>query len=750
MKKVTYLIKYLEFIFLIDSKWYKKEYLEKNTENISPIRHYILKGRHSGCFLNLKQKKKNSKSRILSTKYFLNCGKLSLSPKAPVLAYTPKISVIVPNYNDAKFLEQRLESIYNQSYKNIEVILLDDDSSDLSLNILRKYQKKYPGITKLFINEKNSGGPYYQWKKGLELSTGDLIWIAEADDYSELNFLSSLVPAFCDRSVLLAFCPSYFILNDKVIASTSSICSDCIPEKSWNESFKISSNIFVRDFLSRRNVIINVSSCVFRKPDLKTIDPDDWYKLSICGDWIFYLNLILGGYVYFEKSYLNLYRIHKQSTSLNAQKTFSYYREHFLVMSTILDKYRISYKSFYLFEKVLRDKFKNEQKKGDLDNLIDFANLRNKFNSKKPNILISGYAFCSGGGETFPIYLANGLRRKGYPVTFLNFCQKEENSGIRKKLINNIGIIDYTSADCNKLCSIIKDLSVDIVHTDHLTCDRFIARTKLKFNGNFKHVITMHGMYELLDVDDFNYIYPELHLSCDKWVFTAKKNLANFIKTNKYSENLFLNIPNSVFFKSEEKLDRRNFGIDSKSFLVCLCSRAIESKGWKVAISAVKYLRENCGLFVDLMLIGDGPLYSELKESKTLPSYVHLMGFRSNVVDFYEISDLGLLPSTFPGESYPLVAIACLLTGKPFMCSDIGECKNLIKSNEIYAGDLIPIKDGKILAEDIVVHLKNLILNKPYYNQLINNAKIVSEKFSFDKFVNSYISTYLNLYDKIF
>lgn len=104
------------------------------------------------------------------------------------MAY-PLVSVIVPNYNHASFLVERLESIYNQTYKNIEVILLDDCSTDNSREILSYYAKKYAHKTITLFNDVNSQRVFRQWNKGLNVAKGELIWIAESDDYCELDFL---------------------------------------------------------------------------------------------------------------------------------------------------------------------------------------------------------------------------------------------------------------------------------------------------------------------------------------------------------------------------------------------------------------------------------------------------------------------------------------------------------------------------------------------------------------------------------
>ncbi|MGV6829982.1 MAG: glycosyltransferase family 2 protein, partial [bacterium] len=104
----------------------------------------------------------------------------------------PKISIIVPNYNHEKYIEQRLFSIFNQTYQDFEVILLDDASTDKSPEILKSYEH-HEKVQSLIINDSNSGSPFLQWQRGIQLSKGDLIWIAESDDYCELNFLEILV-----------------------------------------------------------------------------------------------------------------------------------------------------------------------------------------------------------------------------------------------------------------------------------------------------------------------------------------------------------------------------------------------------------------------------------------------------------------------------------------------------------------------------------------------------------------------------
>src|SRR5246127_2931841 len=103
----------------------------------------------------------------------------------------PTVSVVVPNYNHARFLPERIESILRQSYQDFELILLDDCSSDDSRAILSQYADD-PRV-RLEFNAVNSGSTFKQWNKGVRLARGKYVWIAESDDYADERLLQRLV-----------------------------------------------------------------------------------------------------------------------------------------------------------------------------------------------------------------------------------------------------------------------------------------------------------------------------------------------------------------------------------------------------------------------------------------------------------------------------------------------------------------------------------------------------------------------------
>src|ERR1700741_850078 len=129
----------------------------------------------------------------------------------------PKVSVIVPNYNHARFLRQRLDSIVGQTFQDFELILLDDCSSDDSQSILSNYADD--SRVRIEFNVVNSGSTFKQWNKGVRLARGKYIWLAESDDYADERLLERLVAMLdAEPSSVFAYCRSWRILADGQIS----------------------------------------------------------------------------------------------------------------------------------------------------------------------------------------------------------------------------------------------------------------------------------------------------------------------------------------------------------------------------------------------------------------------------------------------------------------------------------------------------------------------------------------------------
>ena len=175
----------------------------------------------------------------------------------------PKVSVVVPNYNHALYLRQRLDSIINQEFQDFEVIILDDVSTDNSRKVIQPYAR-YPAFRFLF-GETRSGSVFKQWQKGLASARGEYIWFAESDDCSSPYFLSQLLPVLeSDKSLGLVYCQSYLVDPSSRVFGDAVQWTDDLDRFRWRSNFKNSGLAEVRDYLSKKNTIPNASAVLIR------------------------------------------------------------------------------------------------------------------------------------------------------------------------------------------------------------------------------------------------------------------------------------------------------------------------------------------------------------------------------------------------------------------------------------------------------------------------------------------------------
>lgn len=236
-----------------------------------------------------------------------------------------KISVVVPNYNYAKFMHQRIYSILRQNYKLYELIILDDNSKDNSIKVIDDIcnsLKEYINIKSVY-NTTNSGSAFKQWKKGMELATGDYVWIAEADDYCEAKLLRTLVnPIKKDKNVMISYSDTAFIDTfGNIILKSIKPEIDIQKSGHWDKSYINNGLNEIKNYSYLNCTIANVSSAI-----IKNGDYEEYLKMSgkfkQAGDWLFYVNLISNGDIAYSNKVLNYYRVHGNNVSsmMNHQK----------------------------------------------------------------------------------------------------------------------------------------------------------------------------------------------------------------------------------------------------------------------------------------------------------------------------------------------------------------------------------------------------------------------------------------------
>lgn len=255
----------------------------------------------------------------------------------------PQITAIIPNYNYAEFLPERVKTIADQTFPIHELLILDDCSKDNSAEVaeilIQKYKNHFPGGIRFIPNERNAG-VFRQWYKGVSLAQGELIWIAEADDMCRNTMQAKLVHAFRDPDVKLAYAQSALIdKNGEVYSETYLQYTHNISKYKWRTDYLWDAKTEIETALAVKNTIPNASGTLIRKTAFSQI-PEKLFTYKIIGDWFAYLHIIKDGKIAFCAESLNLYRQHPGSVvAKNPDRMFEELKE---LHGYICDEFNVS------------------------------------------------------------------------------------------------------------------------------------------------------------------------------------------------------------------------------------------------------------------------------------------------------------------------------------------------------------------------------------------------------------------------
>ncbi|MDO8845976.1 MAG: glycosyltransferase family 2 protein [Methylicorpusculum sp.] len=233
-----------------------------------------------------------------------------------------KVSICIPTYNGEHYLEETLNAVLNQSYTNFEVIIVDDQSSDNTLEIVKSFSEKDNRIN-VFQNDKNLG-LVGNWNKCIELAKGDWIKFVFQDDIIHPNCLELLMNSTNDNSKFIV-CWRNFIFESDTDTKTKEVYESFI---SLQDVFDSSNNIDKQHFAK---TVLSYSSNFIGEPTSTLIHKSIFLEYGLFNplfnqlcDLEYWIRVGLNEGVTVVPEYLVDFRVHTQATSFmnSNQKLF--------------------------------------------------------------------------------------------------------------------------------------------------------------------------------------------------------------------------------------------------------------------------------------------------------------------------------------------------------------------------------------------------------------------------------------------
>ena len=223
-----------------------------------------------------------------------------------------KFSIIVCTYNGEKFLEKSLNSILNQSYKNFEIIIVDDNSSDNTKSILHKYSKLK--FVKIYYNLKNNGLGFCR-NYAISLCSGDWITFLDQDDLYDQNRLNKIFNLINQNKKIKFFFHDTNYINETDQIISSHLYKYKLPFPQIN--IKISTTL-----LLKYGSFIDSEAIAFKRSILNKVGKFDESLTYLC-DYDFFLKVSFLYPFFYSKDKLSSWRMHKnqqQKTNKNQKK----------------------------------------------------------------------------------------------------------------------------------------------------------------------------------------------------------------------------------------------------------------------------------------------------------------------------------------------------------------------------------------------------------------------------------------------
>lgn len=244
-----------------------------------------------------------------------------------------KISIIIPTYNAERYITEAIDSVLSQTYKNIEIIVVDDGSTDNTENVLKIYIDQ----NKITYLKKENGGPASARNLGIRFATGDYTALLDADDTWRNDKLAKQIDFLIRNSLDLVFTDRFFIGAENM--------------KDWVSDYKHSTVHLIRENY------ITTSSVLIKTEILKQHPFGEDKRLFAVEDFDLWLKLAFKKYkfVYLPEK-LTGYRIHPNqiSSAKNISNLIHLYKNNIKMTNNYIYKFLL----FYMYLKIVQYKFR--------------------------------------------------------------------------------------------------------------------------------------------------------------------------------------------------------------------------------------------------------------------------------------------------------------------------------------------------------------------------------------------------------
>lgn len=708
-------------------------------------------------YLSICEKAKAYVDEITPRNYVTGLLKLLIPGEVKIrkISHT-KVSVVIPNYNYEQYIYERLSCILNQTVKPYEIIFLDDVSKDNSVAVAKEILQA-SGVRYRIITNTENQGCFRQWLKGIRCAEGDIIWIAEADDACELDFLERLLPFFEDDQVNLAYAQSEVIYeHDERSGYIYTEYTKDLSETKWNHDYVNYGEAEIIEGLGIKNTIPNASGVLMRKSAFDGID-SLLQEFSISGDWFAYVYLIKTGKIAFCSDVLNYHRRHSTSIIHKKEQDVKLFEElmriklfiaeNFMIPLSIRDSFIQHVQHEYMrlmpsdapeFDavEILRElKLKTEQLIEEKLNIYSFLR-----NIPQKNILFVMPDFEMGGGQTLVVRLANFFSRFHH-VYLYNARPWLREERIERMILPKVMILDSNGTP-EQLRSYIQKLQIEIINDHIWWSDKLVYKAAADLNTRI--VLSMHGCYEAL------LQHPEWDEEFTGLVSPILKRADEIIYATAKNKRIFEHVPvegktHQIYYgyelESIPPKNRAELGIEEDSFVFGLVARGIKEKGFGEATEAFKKLSLQNGKKMDLILIGNGPYIDELKAATKDEFRIHFvdnLSKPSEWIGWVKTFDCALLPTYFVSESLPNSVIEYLAYGVPVISTNIGDIRYMLKNSEAEAGIVLELVNGTVQVEDLKEAMEMMVEDTRSYKIYKEGAKVLFRQFDMKEFAENY------------